>query len=795
MTIVDILRQWGLATAAILGLAGFAGCSGSPAPLALSPASDTPFAQALVPIGTGPTTVQSTLGLWSLDLDFIAGTGHLVPLAQRQAQNFPLGDTVIPDLTKLFTDPAGLCGDCLRIVGVGTDPVTLQPWFDIRVTHPITTGRPELSAFDLQLLFVHDNATDPLITLPELGKSVFPAHVANADGYTDQLTASLEAALGVNLRADLFPFVNVAVDDSAGNFAGGNVNGFAAVTNPGGHNVFAPGMSDTVRIQLDLSTLPQLQITLALSGSFFRAYTSRGDALYQKNNPVYFLPEGNRKEAWRVHIDAGSALLSGDTGSHATLDIAIRDWQNGLTPQGGSWNPATADPVTQPRDAIPTASDVASVVVEIPGITGGIVDLTALPSTGHGRTAAEPLLYTGVRVLNTAGATAGTYTGAVRVRDSRAPQTNASDGDVLFQDGATFHQLAALDTYQLVTVEVVDDFALVGQDFINAGARIRRTGTTLAADSAFFSNVGATIAYSAIRNGQAVYVSSGAGFSGAGKVQVYDLANGDLLMDYALPTAPNPVDLAFITDTEVFVTCFNSNEVHRINIDPAFAGSRTLAIINLNPIASPGFFARPWEIRRTAGGRYFVACSHLDGTFAAAPAGLLAELDAGSNTVSGSWATTGLRNTVSVIEHIGANRLVVTGPGTYGGDGGSGSFSLLTNTWSADPFPPGLAWGEAAATSTGRAFVIDAFLPTLAHIGLPFGGTINHQLPVLPPPGSPFPYISAVAVDPGDFLYATEFGEGVLRVYDARLASNSVAPTSVAVLSIGGGLDALGVRE
>lgn len=798
----DVLPSWWpwaahawLLCAALTTL-GCAGTESDPAAPAAPPNLGSTTAP-LAPIMTGPDSAQGALGLWRLTGDPLTGTLALAPVPVRQTSGFTPGDSAIPDLTKLFTDPAGLCGDCMKLSGVGYDPLQQATWIDVRVTHPIPAGRPELTAFDLQLLLASDRGEQPVLTFPGAGRTVHPAHLLNADGYTDQLTASLEAALGVNLSVDLFPFINVAVDDDEGNFAGTNVNGFVNVAAPTGHNAFSSGESDTVRLYLDTTGTSQLDLVLALSGSFYRSYTTRGNNLFQKNSPVYFLPEGNRKEAWKVQADVvGSALRAGDAASSAVLQITIRDWQNGLTPQGSGWNPLEADPIVQDRAAIPESSDVQSVAVEIPGVLTAPQTLSVLLASGTGRTAASPLVYTGVTVHNTAGAVAGTYTGLVRVRDSRAPEiAGPGEGDVLFQDGVTFGGLSAFDTYALFTVEVADDYVFVGSDFTNVGNRIRRTGSTIAADPGFFNGVGGVVAYAGLRGDKAFVVSSGAGFSGNGKVQVYHLATGELLAEYAFTGGENPIDLAFLSSTEICVTGYNSHLVYRLNMDPAFTGDRLLATTNLAPYADPTFLARPMEIIRTAGGRVFVACNHLNASFTAAPAGLLLEINPATNAVVLDVDTTGLRNTTSVVEVPGGSHVVAFGPGTYSGDGGSGRLNLGSNIWTPDTVPPGLAWYEAAVTSTGRAFVSDPFVATVAHIGLPFGGTIDHQLDVLPPPAPPFPFITAVGLGRGDYLYATEFNDGILRVWDASAASAAVPPTVVATLSLPLGLDAIGVFE
>lgn len=770
------------------------GCAGAGSQV--TPGSSEPAVTALPgPIMTGPASVTAPLGLFRLTADPATGAARLTPIPVRSGTTFATGDSVIPDLTTLFTDPAGLCGECLTLAGVGYDPVADEIWFDVNVTHPIPSGRPELSAFDMQLLLVSDLPSQPVLTFPGTGgATAHPRYLTNAEGHTNQLTASLEAALGTPLSVDLFPFINVAVDDTVGNFAGSNVNGFADVAAPTGHNVFSSGESDTVQLRLDASGFTSIDMVLALSGSFYRSYSTKGSLLFQKNNPVYFAPEGNRKEAWRVLAEVrGSALKSGDASSVAMLDLAIRDWQHGLPAQGVSWNPLEPLPANQSRDAIPETSDVASITIEIPGVTTSPVDVTALPHAGDGRT--TPLLYSSIQIANSASASAGSYAGLVRVRDSRATEiAGPGEGDVLFQDGATFGGLAAFDTYAIFEVEVADDYVFVGNDLSNTGTRIARTGAAVTATGNYFTGVGATVSNAAI-DGNAVYVvSSGPAFSGNGRVQHFNLASGDLECEYVFGAGENPFDLALLGNDEVYVTGFLSDDIYRINLDPVFAGTRLTNTIDLSPYADPGYLARPQEIHTMSGGRIFASGAHLSAGFTAAPAGLLFELNPATNAVVQAVDTTGLRNCWSLAEYPGGTSLGVFGPGTYAGDGGSGRFNLGTNTWTVDPFPPGLAWTECGFTSTGRVFLSDAFVGTLAHIGLPFTGTINHQIDVLPPPVPPFPFISSVEVGRGDFLYAGEFN-GTLRVWDASVASATTPPTVIDTLTIPGGVDAIGVQE
>lgn len=783
---------------ALTGLITALGCSGASGPaLPESPAPQSIDPHGLLPIATGDTSAIAPLGLYEIRLDVAHDRASITPMPVRGGAAFDLGDSLIPDLTALFTDPAGLCGDCMTLSRFGVDP-NGDVYFEVDLKHPLATGRPELSAFDIQGVLISDEPGQTLIDVPTFGVKTYAPYLKNADGATAQITAAVEDALGTTLDADVFPFKNFAVDATAGNFAGANVNGFADVANPSGHNVFASGDTAIARYVLDESALSEIRIVLALTGSFYRSYTTRGSALFQKNNPVYFLPEANRKEAWQVTIEVnGSALLAGDPTSAADLTLTIQDWQNGLTADP-TWDPAEADPAIQPRDAIPATSDVQSIAMFVPGLTASNVDLTAIIPTGTGRTAADPLVYDGIRVLNTASAGPGEYVGLVRVTDSRATEAaGPGEGDIFFRDAITFGTLPAFETYAIFSLTVQEEVAFIGSDFFASGHLISRTGDAVTVEEDHFAGLGGAISNAAIRNGRVYLVSAGPAFSGNGAIQVFDAASGNELIDFALPAASNPFDLAFIDADEAYVTGYNTASLYRVNIDPAFAGNRLINTTDLSSTADVGFAVRPTEVIRTSGGRVFVVGNHLDGGFSPAPAGLLIEINPATDAMITAHDTTGARNTGALVEVPGAGVLTVIGSGTFaGGDGRSGRFTLGTNTWSIDPAPASPRdWGELAVTSTARGFMTDFVLATMDHVGLPSTGAISHVLPVLNPPAPPFPFVSDVGVDSGDYLYVTEFNTGTLRVFDASSANNGTPPVQVALFDLPDGTDAIGVTE
>ncbi|HYE79070.1 MAG TPA: hypothetical protein VEI97_13880, partial [bacterium] len=391
-----------------------------------------------------------------------------------------------------------------------------------------------------------------------------------------------------------------------------------------------------------------------------------------------------------------------------------------------------------------------------------------------------------------------TYVGLIRVRDSRAPEpAGPGGGDVLFRDGITLGTLPALDTYAVVQLEVANAVAFAGSDFTNSGHLIRRTGSAVEVTMDHFDGLGGGLSSAAIRHGRVYLVTSGPMFSGNGSIQVYDLASGALQMGYALPLGSNPWDLAFIDPDEAYITGYQSDALYRVNIDPAFTGNRLVNTTPLAAAADPGFSVRPTEVIATAGGRVFLVGNHLDAGFSAAPAGLLIEINPATDGIANAHDTTGVRNTGTLVEIPGAGRLTAAGSGTFAAsDGRSGTFNLTTNTWAADPLPANPRdWGELAVTSTGRGFYTDFVLATVDHVGLPFTGPISHVLSPMDPPLPPFPFVSDVAVDPGNFLYTSEFNTGTLRVFDAAAASTTSAPVPVATVDLPDGVDALGVAE
>lgn len=174
----------------------------------------------------------------------------LDPLRTAEAK----GDAFQIDGTGFFQDSP--CKDCLEVTGLrfdGDGDVIVS----VALTHPFalpaqpytSASRLDLHAFDVMGFILTEGFGSPAAF--GSGKTVAQEILDNADGYTNLYDSAIEPYYPTPNVTE-HPYKVFFRDDTPGNFAGSNINGFADLRDPQGHNAMAMGETDTVDFELHL---------------------------------------------------------------------------------------------------------------------------------------------------------------------------------------------------------------------------------------------------------------------------------------------------------------------------------------------------------------------------------------------------------------------------------------------------------------------------------------------------------------------------------------------------------------
>jgi hypothetical protein len=356
-------------------------------------------------IGFDGTSATGLLGAYTLIISPDLKTAELVPM-----RSTALGESFIVSGIGFFTVTP--CPDCLmidRLEFVDIDTFILG----MKVKHPFPKGnislppsaknRLDLDVFDLALVLAPTAKTPT--NYVQIGTPVYDGIMENADGYTREL----QDVVG---NSSAMPY-KICYEKS-------NNNRFTMGTN------YQP---------FDLVLTPGLDF-------YFDMYLTMGYGAsakkFQRLNPVYYVPEFNRKAAWKVNVtppDVSDTWLEGDTTTPHDVLIDIYDWNHGATV-------ATIFPDPAHTDRISADSDVDTVTVEVPGMTSGAITAITLDPTSNGWD--DPLTYT-ASFANENNLPAGEYTGLVKVTDTRIP-AGPDEDDFVYSWGITWNQNDASPT-------------------------------------------------------------------------------------------------------------------------------------------------------------------------------------------------------------------------------------------------------------------------------------------------------------------------------------------------------------
>ncbi len=355
---------------------------------------------------------STAIGLMgAFDLNFSADFTDVELIPMRTSA---LGESfVISGMSYFATRP---CIDCLKIDRVALDgngDVALGFW----IKHPFPMGntsepptaknRCDLDLFDVAVVVAPQSATPS--DYSNMQVQAYPDSILNADGYTMDLA-------GVTGDSAAMPYV-ICYEDS-------------------NKNRFPMGID-----------WQYFYLIFSKTGTSFILYMTMGygaSADYlTRLEPVYYVPEFNRKSAWKVEIET-DIWYGGDP---ATITIDIYDWNHGRTVDDDYPNPAHTNQISAP-------SEITSVTVDVQGMFDAIVEATTTDTRTNGWD--DPMTYTAT-FSNDNDLDEGVYIGLVKVLDSRTPGTGLEGDSVIHTpDGIALemYDVTEFATYQVFPVAI-----------------------------------------------------------------------------------------------------------------------------------------------------------------------------------------------------------------------------------------------------------------------------------------------------------------------------------------------------
>jgi len=386
---------------------------------------------------TGDTyQLIGNLGGFQLALDSTLMTAELISLRQSS-----IGESYLVNGAAFFTIQP--CSDCLEIQSLELTPDNILK-VNFLISHPFEKGDPtkppsavnrfDLDVFDLALVVVPQNVET--ISYPLTGVKVCTKLCANVDGFTRELNA-------ISQDKTVCPYFLVLDESESNEFPS---------------NRFEMGMKNYA-------------FSAYFSGSgIFDLYLTMGyGASAKKNqrlNPTYYVPEFNRKSAWKIEVippEGNSSPIRGntwddvDTTTPYEIMVRVWDWQ-----QKATVAPIFPDPAH--KDWIFKSSRVSRVSAEIPGMTDKLHSVTT--SEGGTGEPSNPLIYK-IAFPNENSLAVGEYAGLVKVADERVPPSLPNPGQpdslVHTDDGATleWHPIPEFATYQTFIITVVHGQTIV----------------------------------------------------------------------------------------------------------------------------------------------------------------------------------------------------------------------------------------------------------------------------------------------------------------------------------------------
>jgi hypothetical protein len=354
-----------------------------------------------VPPGENGMSSTAPLGVFRGVIDLDNLTAELIP--SRNASK--IGDVFDTDITQfLLYSP---CWNCARVQHVESMPGN-RISIGLAIKHPISNiaARPDLHVFDTRGIMILPADTNFSIEFPPPGDAPLESldgnafTLTNADGMTTHFDEIPENPNYFNppidIPGNLNPYRNYFQDVDTAPFD---------PHAPAGYNVFPVGSDWQVQDYiLDTTTLSGvIEFIFIIDASY-----GHSAVLANRQNPQYYLPQFNRKEAWRVDVGiVQNGLKAKDANSGMWISIEVFDWQGSRT-----IDPAYPDPTH--LSGIPYESDVNGVRVSVPALFNGEKTIDT-PESGSGAWG-DPYKYNLI-FFNELKANVGKYAGLVCVRD------------------------------------------------------------------------------------------------------------------------------------------------------------------------------------------------------------------------------------------------------------------------------------------------------------------------------------------------------------------------------------------
>ena len=418
------------------------GCSGVNPVTNENSSSASPEINGIAVSQTGPDTYRGIVGAFQVYINPHELTGEIIPF--RNAGK--IGDVFDSHITEfLLFNP---CRGCLRIGGLGLiDDATVA--VDLMIRHPFTNleMRPDLHVFDVRGIVLTPGA----VTFSQIISDVNgdgnanemiqtnPNFVINADGYTTHFD---DSTLGdyfdppLNYPGNLNPFKSFFIDTRAQAFD---------PFQPEGHNVMPVNSAwDTQTYQINNPDGGDIVFTFIVDASY-----GHSAKRWTRDNPQYYLPEYNRKEAREVHVELyNDNLEEGQLNSEAYIQVLVKDWQAQKARDENYPNPSNPGGLSE-------VSDVDQVEVSCPDF--GFFEVKSRLQSEAGGAGSETAPYDfhfGPLVCQSL--TSGIYYGIIAVRDDLAGQ--AGPLPITTPPGATFPHtgpdIRDYTAYQIIKIEV-----------------------------------------------------------------------------------------------------------------------------------------------------------------------------------------------------------------------------------------------------------------------------------------------------------------------------------------------------
>lgn len=333
--------------------------------------------------------------------------------------------------------------------------------FDMPQNDPLTiSDRLDLHVFDLMAIVLMPESVEGMTSFPDTSASLSTGGGVSTlssdnsgfwafeewDGFTSDFDEQLDRIFPT--EASIHPYKILSFDPSEGNVNAYSQNGFDDIRNPSGHNVFAQGSRFETTFDFSVAPGNSVDFMMALTAAYGQSSKGKGLEIGKRGNPRYFLPEFNRKNAWKVEVEIPpdtDLLDSNDLSSSTILVVKVWDWQ-----QSKGYIMDDIDPLTDRLDALRLPSKVAFCTAEIPGVNE--LDTVASSISGEGNDD-NPLAYQ-ITVNNDLGAEEGAYFGLVGVVDEMHGQSITGYG--VERDGITAFDVSSFITYAPFVVEVIE---------------------------------------------------------------------------------------------------------------------------------------------------------------------------------------------------------------------------------------------------------------------------------------------------------------------------------------------------